>query len=385
MTNTGLTFQKQDQIQSRLHRAALLFAVLLTAALPLAGQVTPKVGPPGVPQLQFVPAQLSLFAGQSGGGCSDTGIPGPAVSANFCTAAATAVDASGNTYIVDTSLNTVYKVDTSGNISVFAGVPVNSITGSYSGDGGQATAAYLSQPSDVAIDGSGNVYIADYGNGRVRKVDATGKISTFVGGGTGYFNGGTGTAVAISPSGITFDPSGNLYVADNPQSLIIKVTSTGAASLFAGYQTALGQQGTAGYNGDNISAVGAELNYPGYVASDLSGNIYIADITNCRIREVAVATGTITTVAGNGTCGNTGDGGAATSAQIRANTVATDLAGDIYFSNGTSIRRVDTSGNILTLAGGGATLPAGYPIPPPQVRRSTAAPSRHGWITMERC
>jgi sugar lactone lactonase YvrE len=315
-----------------------------------------------VAQLQLVPAQLNLFAGTYPSGCGDTGDGAPATQAVLCAVGAVAVDAAGNTYVVDQSENTVRKVDTSGNISTFAGAPVLSNVGTFSGDGGPAATAGLSQPIDVAVDASGNVYISDYENGRIREVSATtSKISTFVGGASGFFNGGTGTGVAIGPTGIAFDPFGNLYIADDNQQIIVKVTPTGSASLFAGVLTGSGP-GVPGYNGDNILAINAELNFPAGVASDAAGNIYIADTNNCRIRKVAVGTGMITTVAGNGTCGNTGDNASAISAQIRANSVSLDLAGDILLSNGVTLRKVDINGNITTIAGGG-TASGTYGIP----------------------
>jgi len=146
---------------------------------------------------------------------------------------------------------------------------------------------------------------------------------------------------------LTFDPSGNLYVTDYNAAVVLKVDTSGNYTIFAGVLT---QQG---YNGDDQPATSAELYQPTGVASDLSGNIYIADSQNNRIREVDT-TGNITTVAGNGTGGNTGDGGPAVDAEIYAGGVAVDAAGDLYFStDGTSIRKVDLLGNISTIAGGG--------------------------------
>jgi len=258
-------------------------------------------------------------------------------------------------YIAEQAENVVLKLSTDGNITTFAGIQGS--TGSFSGDNGPATSAHLNAPLGVAVDGLGNVYISDSGNLRIREVNATtGTITTFVGGGSGtYFNGGTGTAVVLAPAGIAFDPSGNLYVAEPTQQIVVKVTSLGVATLFAGVQ-AEGGAGVAGYNGDNIQATAAELNGPAGVASDRAGNIYIADTLNYRVRYVNenFEPGLIATVAGNGTQGSTGDGGVSTSAEINPLFIALNEADDIFISDGTKLRVISNSeGNINTFAGGG--------------------------------
>jgi len=340
-----------------------IMVLLAVAESPLAAQMPRAAARAGVPQLQFVPAEINLFAGQVNGGCSESGIPGPVSAANLCTPAAEAVDASGNTYIVDEQYNTVLKVDTSGNISVFAGKPNNSAIGTFGGDNGQAALAGLNQPLDVAVDPSGNVYISDSGNGRIRKVTvSTGVITTFVGGGAGYFvSGSSGASVSIQPEGINFDPSGNLYIAYSSQDIVVKVNSSGVATLFAGSQSVSGA-GIPGYTGDGLAATSATLANPNDIASDQSGNIYISDFSNCAVREVTASNGNINTIAGNGTCTDTGDGGPAINATLASRGgIGTDLAGDIYLSAG-SIRKIDTSGNINTLTGNGTQLGV-YGIP----------------------
>ncbi len=321
-----------------------------TIALSGVGEPAPE------PEVQFTPTILSAIAGTgtAPANCVSPAEPGPALQTQLCGPTAVAVDSSGNIYIAEQSANVVKKLSTNGNVTTFAGV--EGAAGSYGGDNGPATAANLNAPVGLAVDGLGNVYISDSGNGRIREVNATtGTITTFVGGGSGaHFNGGTGTAVVLSPAGIAFDPSGNLYIAEPTQQIVVKVTSTGAASLFAGVQ-ASGGAGVAGYNGDNIEATAAELNSPTSVASDRAGNIYIADSLNYRIRYVnenAVA-GQISTAAGNGTAGSTGNGGVATSAEITPLSIAIDEGYDLFISDGSTLRKVDNLGNINAFAGGG--------------------------------
>jgi len=315
-----------------------------------------------VAQLQFTPAQLNAIAGTGTGTANDTGDGGPALSATFDAPIGAAQDASGNIYVVDQDDNYVRKIDIHGTITAFAGIP-NDGSGTYSGDNGQATAANLSQPIGIAIDSSGNVYIADYGNFRIRKVvPSTGIITTYAGIGNGHFTGANApNTVVPGPEGIAFDPSGNLYIACTNSSIVMKITPAGVTTIVAGVINTSGG-GTPGYNGDNILANTAEVNFPDTVATDQSGNVYIADTSNNRIRKITVSTGMITTVAGNGTAGNLGDGAAATSAEINAWAVTTDLAGDLFISSYNpasnvspyaTIRKVDVNGNITTIVGGG--------------------------------
>jgi hypothetical protein len=322
-----------------------------TIALSAIGLAAPE------PQVQFTPTELNVIAGTGTmpANCLNPAEPGPALQTQLCGPSNVAGDAAGNIYIVEQNENVVKKLDTSGNITNFAGTE-NSGPGSFSGDNGPANMANLSAPDGIALDGLGNVYISDYGNGRIREVNvATGIITTFVGGAAGqYFNGGTGTGVVLSPGGIAFDPSGNLYIAEPNQQIVVKVTPLGVASLFAGVQTA-GGPGTAGYNGDNIQANTAELNFPTSVATDRAGNVYIADYLNYRIRYINenAEPGLIATVAGDGTKGDTGDGGVATSAEISPSSITMNEGGDLFISDGTTIRKVDGQGYITTFAGGG--------------------------------
>jgi sugar lactone lactonase YvrE len=255
------------------------------------------------------PGTILTVAGNGTAGYFGDG--GPAASAELDTPMGLAVDGSGNLYIADYHNNCIRRVDKGGIITTAAG---NGKPG-YSGDGGSATGAELNSPDDVAVDTSGNLYIADTGNNCVRKVDTAGIISTVA------------KCGAVS---LAVDKAGNVYAADTWNNRICKIDKSGAG-----------------------------LSSPRGVAVDGSGSLYIADTDNSRIRKVD-STGTITTVAGNGCADDnyrdTGDGGPATKAGLHLpEGVAVDKAGDIYIIEGDSeiVRRLDTAGVITTVAGNG--------------------------------
>ena len=269
---------------------------------------------------------ISTVAGDGKEGYSGDG--GAATSAELNYPTGVTLDTAGNIYIMDYFNYRVRKVTVStGIISTVAGDG----TEGYSGDGGKATSAELGYATGVAVDVAGNIYIADYDNYRIRKVTAsTGVISTVAGTGKYGYSGDGEAATSAElglPYGVAVDTAGNIYIADTGNNRIRKVTaSTGKISTLAG-------DGTAGYSGDGGAATSAELNGPSGVALDAAGNIYIADEQNERIRKLTVSTGIISTVAGDGTAGYSDDGGSATSAELASPIgVAVDKAGNIYIS-----------------------------------------------------
>jgi sugar lactone lactonase YvrE len=264
------------------------------------------------------------------------------------------VDTSGNLYIVDSLDDRVRRVDAAtGIITTVAGTG----SGGYSGDDGPATQAQLSSPRGVAVDGIGNLYIADSANHRIRKVDTSGIITTIAGTGIPGFNpqDSIATTAQLSlPYGVAPDGLGNVYIADTSNAAIRMVDPAGVIHTIAG-------NGSYGYTGDNGPAALAQLADPYGLALDRDGNLLIADSLNNVIRRISAATGTITTVAGT-SAGFAGDGGPATSAKLNVpGGVAVDAAGDIYIcdSGNSRVRRVDAGGTITTIAGGSATGFAG--------------------------
>ena len=264
-----------------------------------------------------------------------------------------AVDASGNVYIADYGNNRIRKVTVStGIITTIAG---NGTQG-YNGDNIAATTAELWSPNGVAVDGSGNVYIADYLNNRVRKVNTSGIITTLAGNGTLGYNGDNIAATAAQlaqPLGVAVDNSGNVYIADWNNIAIRKVTvSTGIITTVAG------TPGWYGYTGDNGPATAAKMQDPEGLAVDGSGNIFISDWRSHTIRKVTASTGIITTIAGNNTAGFSGDGGQATAAVLNYPLgVATDASGNVYIGdrNNNRIRKITVSTGIISTIAGNAT------------------------------
>jgi sugar lactone lactonase YvrE len=256
-----------------------------------------------------------------------------------------AVDASGNLYIADAGNQRIRKVGTNGIIVTLAGIG----TYGFSGDGGPATNANLWTPVGMALDASGNLYIGDNGSSRIRAVGTNGIITTVVGGGTNGFGDGLAATNAslFSPNGVLVDPSGNLFIADTGDQRIRKVDSNGIISTVAG-------NGTLTYSGDGGPVLNASLGGPTDVTVDFAGNLLIADSGNARIRKVST-NGIITTIAGGGT-NSPGDGLAATNARLNSiYGVALDALGNLFISTvgDARIHKMSTNGIITTIAGNG--------------------------------
>ena len=287
---------------------------------------------------------ISSFAGTGEPGFSGDGGPASAARLEFPTGVA--VDGEGNVYIADSGNRRIRRVDLAGTISSFAG------TGEpgFSGDGGPASAARLDFPTGVAVDGEGNVYIADSGNRRIRRVDLAGTISSFAGTGEPGFSGDGGPASAArlgNPWNVAVDGEGNVYIADSGNRRIRRVDLAGTISSFAG-------TGEPGFSGDGGPASAARLGNPWNVAVDGEGNVYIADSGN-RIRRVDLA-GTISSFAGIGEPGFSGDGGPASAARLGyPEGIAVDGEGNVYIADSSNrrIRRVDLAGTISSFAGTG--------------------------------
>lgn len=260
--------------------------------------------------------------------------------------------AGGNLYIADDHNNRVRMINLSGKISTVAG---GGISGNY-GDGGAATSARLNRPWGIAHDGSSNLYFSDFGDNVIRRVDASGIITTIAGGGNppnGLGDLGPATsAFLFGPTGLVMGPAGILYIADNAHNRVRRVVIGGGISTAAG-------SGSGSFSGDGGLAPNAAINRPYGVATDATGNLYIADTNNKRIRKVDIF-GLMSTVAGNGTSGYSGDGGPATIAKIATPFgVAADTSGSLFIADygNNRIRKVDHNGTITTVAGNGT---AGY-------------------------
>ncbi|HEV8624845.1 MAG TPA: phytase [Acidimicrobiia bacterium] len=286
-----------------------------------------------------------------GGVSGFSGDGGPATSARLRAPRTMEADANGNLYITDTENHRVRKVDSTGKITTIAGTG----TAGYNGDNIQATSAMLNNPHGVAVDAAGNVYIADSPNQRIRKVSPTGIITTVAGTGSSGYNGDNiqaTTARLNYPKGVEVGPDGALYIGDANNHRVRRVDlSTGIITTVAG-------SGVAGASGDGGPATAAQLNTPRNVAFGPNGDMYIADDMNFKVRRVDATTKTITTVAGSGVAGYGGDGGAATAARLNeVRDVAVDGAGNLYIADelNNRIRWVDTSGIIRTFAGTGVS------------------------------
>jgi uncharacterized protein (TIGR03437 family) len=323
-------------------------------------------------------------------GSSNLGDGGPAVAAQFGDIQGIALDPWGNLYLSDTDHHRVRRIDPAGTVTTVAGIG----SPGFSGDGGPATAAQLKLPYGLAVDLAGYLYIADLGNSRVRRVAPDGTISTYAGNGLMGSAGDGGLAPdaqLMSPRNVAVDGSGYLYIAEFTGHRVRRVAPDGKIATVAGI-------GIAGFREDDgRAATEAQLNFPAGLAVDRTGAVYVADSQNQRIRKFTAggkiatalggsstttlslptalsvdAAGTIlvadatlmvhsftapstwSTVAGTGASGYSGDGGPGGKAQLAApHDLVTDPSGNIYISDGVRIRRVDRRGIIQTIAGDG--------------------------------
>jgi hypothetical protein len=293
---------------------------------------------------------IYTFAGTDVEGFQGNG--GPATSAQFFYPSGVAILITGEVYIADTFNNRVRVVYANGTINTFAGNGYGApISGGYSGDNGPAINAELNGPSRVAISSTGEIYITDTSNDAVRVVYANGTINTFAGNGDPGYSGDGGPATSAQlnqPSGIAISSSGEIYIADSGNNRIRIVYTNGTINTFAG-------NGTRGYSGDGGPATNAELNYPNGLAISSTDEVYIADTDNNRIR-IIYSNGIINTFAGNGAPGYSGDGGPATSAQLNQPlSVAISSTDEVYIAdwNNNRIRIIYSNGTINTFAGNG--------------------------------
>jgi len=308
---------------------------------------------------------ITTFAGSGLMGAIGDGIP--ATASSFENPISVCADAIGNIYISDINNCCIRMVNTSGIITTFAGI-CGTTTGGFSGDGGPATAARLSEQNQICLDGIGNMYIADAGCNRIRKVSATGIITTVAGSGSAIFGGGSYSgdghpatdATLNGPNGVYADGSGNVYIADTYNDCIRKVDPAGIITTIAGIG------GSAGFSGDGGPATTAKLNVTGYLIMDGSGNLYISDAYNYRVRKLSPS-GYISTYAGNGSPGSSGDGFPATTAKLNGpDGMRIDASGNLYIAdfNNNNVRMVNPAGIINTFAGNGGSGESGDGGPP---------------------
>ncbi len=319
---------------------------------------------------------ISTVAGT--GKAGDSGDGGPAVDAELNGPRGVTEDIYGNLYIAEYYGQRVRKVTPGGTITTLAGTGVEG----YSGDGGPATSAELDGPYRVTVDLAGNVYIPDSGNAVVRKVSPDGTITTVVGNGNQGYSGDGGLATNASltyPEAVAFDSHGNYYVADEGANVVRFVNSSGVISTAAG-------TGAANYTGDGGPATSATLDGPVGVQVNAADDLYISDQGNNVIREVI--NGTISTIAGTGVFGYAGDGGPAKDAEFEyPASIGLDSSGNLYIPdvNNNRIRVVWTDGTITSVAGdgvegyggdGGPALDAAINVP----RSVSVAPNGNVYI-----
>ncbi|MGA8143234.1 MAG: Ig-like domain repeat protein [Candidatus Acidiferrales bacterium] len=318
-----------------LRAAALVCVAFFSAAVNAAAQAPVISLSPGDAIHTVAGTGVAAFSGDNGA----------ATSAALANPFSITADAAGNIYIADRDNHRVRRIDISGNITTVAG---NGEQGFF-GDGGLATSASLNTPTAVAVDLNGSIYIADSNNNRIRVV-SNGTITTFAGNGNASYSGDGGAATSASlftPRGVAVDTNGIVYIADTNNHVVRKVSGSTISTIAGNAQ----QQG---FYGDNGTASSAGLDTPTSVVVDASGKVYVADSNNHRVRLLTGST--LSTFAGNGTAGFSGDGAAATSASIDFPLgISMDLTGNLYVadSNNHVVRRVGGAGTITTIAADG--------------------------------
>ncbi len=284
----------------------------------------------------------------AGNGGSTVGDGGPAVSAAIYSPYWVAFDSKGNTYITDGGHNSVRKVSLTGIITTVVGTGVSG----YSGDNGPATAAKIATAVGLAFDPNDNLFICDYYNNRIRRIDTFGIITTVAGNGSASFNGDNiaATSAAVSmPHCIALDAAGNMYITEAGSNRVRKVNTTGTITTIAG-------NGLAGYAGDNGPATNASLEFPYGIALDAAGNVFFADSYYGVVRKIDAA-GIITTIAGNTAATSLGDNGPATAANINGVIgIAISADNTMYLSSVDNklIRKIE-GGIITSFAGNGSS------------------------------
>jgi sugar lactone lactonase YvrE len=273
--------------------------------------------------------------GEDTGGYAD----GPGAEAKFKEPTGVAADSAGNVYVADWSNNRIRKISPDGVVTTFAG------SGDRAYSDGTGEAAKFAGPNGVALDSAGNIYVADRFNHRIRKISPAGVVTTIAGSTEGYADGPVAEAKFNQPTGVTVDSAGNVYVADTGNHRIRKISSAGAVTTIAG-------SGTAGF-ADNATGTSAQFNRPFGVAVDSTGNVYVADYDNHRIRKISPA-GAVSTLAGNGEQGFADGTGAAAKFSVPFG-VAVDSAGNVYVADtgNNRIRKISPVGVVSTLAGSG--------------------------------
>ena len=331
---------------------SLVLAGAAAAQAPLAIPVNADGSPEAPEGMTLEPVGvIETLAGTGAAGYGGDG--GPAFQASFRFPRAVAADAAGNLYIADSGDHRIRKIDSEGTITTVAGTG----EAGYGGDGGPATLARLDHPDGVAVDGEGNVYIADSENHRIRKIDTLGIITTFAGTGIRGYRGDGGPAAGAQlsfPAGVAVDGEGTAYVADSWNHRVRKVDRGGTITTLAG-------RGFRGYAGSGGPAAQAALANPMGVSVDTEGNVYVADTWNHRVRRID-GSGIISTLGGSGRDGDSGDGRKASIASLGyPAAVAADPGGNLYvisYSFATAnrrVRRIDREGLIEAFAGTGGT------------------------------